>query len=135
MGTGPRVTTSPISKTNTNLIVTAVSGLPAAVRSHDKSAVSIFGERLSEVLETYYSNGVRQVDVTAVLDGQQFVVTCTIHKKVDRRTNRVHYWLYPLGAGQYLLREKYKAFRGTAERYAKTPMPIVIYSIMPKKTA
>jgi DNA-binding beta-propeller fold protein YncE len=135
MGTGSTVTTSPTPKTNTNLIVTAVSGLPAAVRSHDKNAVSIFGERLSEVLEAYYSAGVRWVDVAVGLDGQQLVVTCTIHKKVDRRTNRVYYWLYPLGTGQYLLRERYKAFRGAAERYAKTPMPIVIYSIMPKKTA
>jgi DNA-binding beta-propeller fold protein YncE len=112
-----------------------VGGLPAAVRNHAKNAVSISGERLSEVLEAYYGVGARQVDVVVGLDGQQLVVTCTIHRKVDRRTNHIYYWLYPLGTGQYLLRERYKAFRGVAGRYAKTPMPIVIYSIMPKKTA
>ncbi len=129
----PTVTTSPTPKINTNLIVTAISGLPAVVASHSKDAVLITGERLGEVLEVYYSGGVRQVDAVIGLDGQQLVVTCTVHRKVDRRTNRVYYWLYPLGAGQYLLREKYKAFRGAAGRYAKTPMPIVIYSIMPKR--
>ena len=107
--------------------------MPAVVVSHSKDAVLISGERLSEVLEVYYSGGVRQVDAVIGLDGQYLTITCTIHRKVDRRTNRVYYWLYPLGTGQYLLRERYKAFRGTAERYAKTPMPIIIYSIMPKR--
>lgn len=131
---GVPFTNPPTTRTKMDLFV-VIGGLPAAVRNHARNAVSIFGEKLNEVLEAYYSSGVRQVDVVAVLDGQQLVVTCTIHKKVDRRTNRVYYWLYPLGTGQYLLRERYKAFRGVAERYAKTPMPIVIYSIMPKKTA
>jgi hypothetical protein len=135
MGLGTPVITSPTPKTNTNLIVTAISGLPAVVVSHSKDAVLISGERLGEVLEVYYSGGVRQVDVVIGLDGQQLVVTCSIHKKVDRRTGRVYCWLYPLGAGQHLLRERYKAFRGAAERYAKTPMPIVILTILPKKTA
>jgi hypothetical protein len=109
--------------------------LPAVVISHSKDAVLISGERLGEVFEVYYGGGVRQVDAVIGLDGQQLVVTCTIHRKVDGRTGRVYYWLYPLGAGQQLLRERYKAFRGAAEKYAKTPMPIIIYSIMPKKTA
>ena len=135
MGATPTVTTSQTPKTNTNLIVAAISGLPAVVVNHSRDAVLISGERLGEVLEVYYNGGVRQVDAVIGLDGQQLVVTCTIHRKADRRTNRVYYWLYPLGAGQHLLRERYKAFRGAAERYAKTPMPIVIYSIMPKKTA
>ncbi len=85
------------------------------------------------MLEVYYSGGVRQVDAVIGLDGQQLVITCTIHRKVDKRTNRVHYWLYPLGAGQYLLRERYRAFRGAAERYAKTPMPVVVHSLIPKR--
>jgi len=134
MAGGNSVTNPPTTRTKMDLFV-VIGGLPAAVRNHARNAVSIFGERLSEVLEAYYNSGVRQVDVAAVLDGQQLVVTCTIHRRVDRRTNRVYYWLYPLGTGQYLLRERYKAYRGVAERYAKTPMPIVIYSIMPKKTA
>jgi hypothetical protein len=130
----PPFTNPPATRTKMDLFV-VMGGLPAAVRNHAANAVSIFGERLGEVLEAYYSNGVRQVDVAVGLDGQQLVITCTIHKKVDRRTNRVYHWLYPLGTGQYLLREKYRAFRGAAGRYAKTPMPIVIYSILPKKTA
>ncbi len=134
MPPGTTVTTSPTPKTNTNIIVTAISGLPAVVVSHSKDAVLISGERLSEMLEVYYSGGVRQVDAVIGLDGQQLVITCTVHRKVDGRTNRIYYWLYPIGAGQHLLRERYKAFRGAAERHAKTPMPIVIYSIMPKKT-
>jgi hypothetical protein len=135
MGAGSQVTTSQTPKTNTNLIVTAVSGLPAVVVNHSKDAVLISGEKLGEVLEVYYNGGVRQVDAVIGLDGQYLTITCTIHKKTDGRTGRVYYWLYPLGAGQHLLRERYKAFRGAAERYAKTPMPIVIYSILPRKTA
>jgi hypothetical protein len=134
MAAGAPFISPPTTKTKTDLFV-VIGGLPAAVRNHARNAVSIFGEKLNEVLEAYYSAGVRQVDAVAVLDGQQLVVTCTIHKKVDRRTGRVYYWLYPLGAGQHLLRERYKAFRGAAERYAKTPMPIIIYSILPRKTA
>jgi hypothetical protein len=133
MAGGTPVTTSQTPKTNTNLIITAISGLPAVVVSHSKDAVLISGERLSEVLEVYYSGGVRQVDAVIGLDGQYLTITCTIHRKVDGRTGRVYYWLYPLGAGQHLLRERYKAFRGVAERYAKTPMPIIIYSITPKR--
>ena len=132
---GAPVTTSPTSKIPQNLSIATINGLPAAVVSHSKNAVSIFGESLNEVLETYYSLGVRQVDAVIGLEGQYLTITCTIHRKVDGRTGRVYHWLYPLGAGQYLLRERYKAFRGATERYAKTPMPIVIYSIMPKKTA
>jgi hypothetical protein len=128
-------TTHTTPKNSTNLVAAAISGLPAVVVNHSRDAVVISGERLSEVLEVYYNAGVRQVDAVVGLDGQQFVVTCSIYRKADRRTNRVYYWLYPLGAGQHLLRERYKAFRGAAERYAKTPTPIVIYSIMPKKMA
>ncbi len=134
MGPELQVTNPQTHRTKTDLFV-VIGGLPAAVRNHARNAVSIFGERLSEVLEAYYNSGIRQVDVAVGLDGQQLVMTCTIHRKVDGRTGRVYHWLYPLGAGQYLLRERYRAFRGAAERYAKTPMPIIIYSIMPKRTA
>jgi len=134
-GAPPPITGLPTPKIPQNLSIATINGLPATVVSHSKNAVSIFGESLNEVLETYYSLGVRQVDAVVWLDGQYLTITCTIHRKVDKRTNRVYHWLYPIGAGQYLLRERYKAFRGAAERYAKTPMPIVIYSIMPKKTA
>jgi len=129
------VTNSPISKNNTNLTVPAVSGLPAVVVNYSRDAVMIFCEGLSEVLEMYYSLGVHHVNVAVGLGGQQLTIECTIHRKVDRRINRVYYYLYPLGSSQHLLRERYKEFRGAAKRYAKTPMPIVVYSIMPKKTA
>jgi hypothetical protein len=131
---GTPFTNPSTTRTKMDLFV-VTGGLPAAVRNHARNAVSIFGERLSEVLEAYYSAGVRQVDVAIGLDGQQLIVMCSIHRKVDKRTGRVYYWLYPLGTGQYLLRERYNAFRGAAERYAKTPMPIVIYSMLPRKTA
>jgi hypothetical protein len=131
---GGPVTNPPTTKTKIDLSV-IIGGLPAAVRNHAKNAVSIFGERLSEVLAAYYDAGVRWVDVAVGLDGQQLIVTCTIHKRVDRRTGRVYFWLYPLGTSQYLLRGRYKTFRGTAEKYVKTPMPIIVYSIMPRKTA
>ncbi len=132
-GATPPITGLPTPKIPPNLSITAVNGLPAAVINHSKNAVMIFGESLSEVLETYYSLGVRQVDAVIGLDGQYLTITCTIHKKVDGRTGRVYYYIYPLGAGQYLLRERYRAFRGAAERYAKTPMPVIIYSITPKR--
>ncbi len=109
-------------------------GFPAVVTRHTKYTVAISCDGLRETLEAYYNSGVYQVDVVVELNRRQLVVTCTIYKKVDRRTGRVYYWLYPLGAGQRILSRRYKIFRGVAKRYTKTPMPIIIYSVTPKTT-
>jgi len=107
-------------------------GFPALVVRHTKHSVRISCEGLSETLETYYNNGVYQVDAVVELNRKRFVITCSIYKKVDKRTGHVYYWLYPLGAGQLLLKKWYRIFRGASGRYAKTPMPTVIYSVTPK---
>ena len=125
--------THPMTEPNTQKnIFFPTPGLSAAVKVHDKRAVGIFGNRLSEVLEKLYNIGVRKVDLVVDVGGRQIVITASIYKKVDRRSGRTYYWGYPIGSDQIFLREKYKAFRGEAERYAKTPMPIVVYMIMPK---
>jgi hypothetical protein len=108
------------------------TGLSAVVKSHDKGAVVIAGRRLNEILERLYSIGITKVDLVVELDGWQVVVTGSIYKKTDKRTGRIYYFIYPLGTDQVLLRSKYQAFRGGAEKYSKTPLPILIYSIVPK---
>jgi len=108
--------------------------LPAVVINHSRHSVLISCDGLNETLEAYYNSGVQQVDVVVELNRKQYAMTCTIYKKINRRTGRVYYWLYPLGAGQLVLRRKYASYRGAAKRYAKTPMTILIYSITPRET-
>ena len=107
--------------------------LPAVVINYSRDSVLISCDGLNETLEAYYNSGVQQVDVVAELNRKQLVMTCTIYRKVDKRTGRVYYWLYPLGAGQLILKKRYMIYRGVAEKYAKKPMPILIYSVTPRK--
>ena len=108
------------------------AGLSAVVKSHDRRSVVIAGEKLNEILERLYNIGINKVELVIEVDGRQVVVTGSVYKKTDNRTGRSYYCIYPLGADQALLRSKYLAFRGNAEKYSKTPLPILVYSIMPK---
>ena len=132
MGVNQPITNSVREQNTQQKIFFPTPGLSATVAVRDKTTVGIFGSRLSEVLGNLYNAGIRKADLVVDVNGHQIVITVSIYKRVDRRSGRTYYWAYPLRSDQIFLRERYKAFRGEAERYAKTPMPIVVYMIMPK---
>jgi hypothetical protein len=135
MGTNPLQTdpiTNQLSIQNKPNMFFVATGLSAVVKLHDKGAVVITGKRLGEILERLHSIGINKVDLVVELDGRQVVISGSVYKRTDRRTGRKYYYIYPLGTDQVLLRARYQAFRGNAEKYAKTPLPILIYSIVPK---
>jgi hypothetical protein len=126
------VATNPqLHQTLANLSIIG-GGIPATVRSQDKTAIAIGGEELSRALALFYSAGIRRVEIDALVDGLKITLTGTIYKKDDKRTGRRHYIMYPLGSSQKFLREKYRAFRGEVPRNLKRPMPILVMSIRPK---
>ena len=115
-----------------NNIFFPTTGLSAVVKSHDKGAVVITGKRLNEILEKLHTIGITRIDLVVELDGRQIVISGSIYRKTDKRTGRSYYSIYPVGTDQVLLRSRYQAFRGNAEKYSKTPLPILIYAIVPK---
>jgi hypothetical protein len=127
------VTNQQLHQTSANLYVIG-GGIPATVRSQDKTVVAISGEELSKALAVFYSAGIRHVEVDVLVNDLKVILTGTIYKRNDRRTGRTHYIIYPLGSGQKFLREKYRAFRGEVPRNLKRPMPILVMNIRPKTT-
>jgi hypothetical protein len=126
------VTNPPPPQNKPNNIFFPTTGLSAILKLHDKGAVVITSKRLNEILERLYSIGITKVDLVVELDGRQVIICGSIYRRTDRRANRTYYYIYPLGSDQLLLRSRYLAFRGNAERYSKTPLPVLIYSIVPK---
>ncbi len=105
---------------------------PGRIIVQDRRAVGIVSDGLSNLLATYYEAGVRHVEVIVDVSGQRLTIDASIYRKVDKRTGRVRYWLYPLGAAQSLLRDLLLRHRVDAPRHAKRPLPVVILATLPK---
>jgi len=126
------VTSSAPPRDKPNNTFFTMTGLPAVVKQHDKNSVVIAGKRLGEMLEKLYNAGIRNVELTLEIDGRHIVVAGSVYRKINKHTGRSYYYIYPLGADQILLRERYLAFRGAAEPYSRTPLPVIVYSVVPK---
>lgn len=135
MGTNPPTVnsvTNPSVLNNSRNIFSPTAGLPAVIKQHDRNSVVIAGRRLGEMLEKFHGAGVKRVELIIEINGRQIAVAGSIYKKTNKRTKQSYYYVYPLGADQVLLREKYLMFRGAAESHSKTPLPVIVYSVMPK---
>jgi len=135
MGLNPPVTnsvTDPAMFNNPRNIFFHRTGLSAVIKQHDRGSVVVSGKRLGEILEKFHTMGIKTVELVVELEGRQIVITGSIYRKTNKRAGQSYYYVYPLGADQVLLREKYLAFRGTAEPKSKTPLPIIVYFVTPK---
>jgi len=135
MGLNPPSTnpvTDPLKYNNPKQIFIHTPGLPALIKRHDRGSVVISGKRLEEMLEKIYAMGINKVELVIEVEGRQIVIVGSIHKKTNKHAKQSRYHIYPLGSDQVLLREKYLAFRGAAEPHSRTPLPIIVYSLMPK---
>jgi hypothetical protein len=135
MGLNPPTTnpvTDPTTFNNPKNIFFPTSGLPAVIKQHARNSVVISGKKLGEMLEKFHTRGINRVDLVVEIEGRQIVVTGSIYKKTNKHTKQSYYYIYPLGVDQVFLRKKYLTFRGAAESHSKTPLPIIVYSIIPK---
>lgn len=112
---------------------TVVTGVPAFVSVHDNNYVAISGRPLSDLLRAFYDAGVRRVEVVIEAAGQRLAAEANVHRRTDKRSGRVYYWLYPLQPAQSLLRDMLRRYRDDAPRNAKRPLPAAILAIMPAK--
>jgi len=103
------------------------------VSVHDNNYVAISGRPLSDLLRAFYDAGVRRVEVVIEAAGQRLAAEANVHRRTDKRSGRVYYWLYPLQPAQSLLRDMLRRYRGGAPRNAKRPLPAAILAIMPAK--
>jgi len=135
MGLNPPTTnpvTDPLTFNNPKNIFSPTTGLPAVIKQHDRNSIAISGKRLGEMLEKLHNVGIKKVELVIEIGGRQIAVAGSIYKKINKHTRQNYYYIYPLGADQVLLRERYLAFRGAAEPYSKTPLPVIVYSVIPK---
>jgi hypothetical protein len=120
------------SNTVNILYYTSAAAIPAHVILHEKNAVGISGWGLAEVLKPLYETGIRHVVVVVDAAGQRLVAEATIYRRVDKRSGRIMYWVYPLSSAQRLLRDLLHKYRGDAPRNAKRPLPVAVVAVVPK---
>jgi hypothetical protein len=131
----PQVTNPQYAQSNTAVNIfyySSAAVIPAHVIMHDRDAVGISGWGLAEVLKPLYEAGIRHVVVVVDAAGQRLVAEATIYRRMDKRSGRIMYWLYPLSSAQRLLRDLMRRYRGDAPRNAKRPLPVAVVAVVPK---
>jgi hypothetical protein len=115
-----------------NTIAGTIAGVPALVTVHDSRYVAISGRGLSDLLRAFYEAGVRRVEAVIDVPGQRLAAEAKIFRKLDRRSGRTYYYLYPLQPAQGLLRDMLRRYRGNAAPNAKRPMPVTVLAVVPR---
>jgi hypothetical protein len=108
------------------------AAVPGHVVVQDKRSVGITSNSLRDFLRALYEAGIRRVEAVIDVAGQRLAVDAVIYRKLDKRSSRTHYWLYPLQPAQTLLSDMLRKWRADAPHNAKRPMPIVIFAVIPK---
>jgi hypothetical protein len=108
------------------------AAVPARVVVHDRHAVGITSDGLVDLLKAFYEAGVRRIQVIIDVAGQRLAADAAVYRKIDRRSGRVSYWLYPLGTAQTFLRDLLQKHRGDAPRNAKRPLPVAVVAVVPR---
>jgi hypothetical protein len=125
----------PIHTPNTANIFTATAAIPGHVVVHGKHAAGITANGLADLLKAFYEAGVRRVQLVVDAAGQRLAIDAAVYRKVNRRSGRVAYWLYPLGTAQTLLRDLLHRHRTGSPRNAKRPLPVAILAVLPRPKA
>jgi len=112
-----------------------LAAVPGHVVAHGKHAVGIKADGLADLLKAFHEAGVRRVQAVIDVAGQRLVIDATVYRKIDKRSGRALYWLYPLGTAQSLLRDLLRKHRGDAPRNTKRPLPVIIAAVLPKPQA
>jgi len=122
----------PIRNPNTANIFTATAAIPGHVIVHSNHAVGITADGLADLLKAFYEAGVRRVQAVIDVAGQRLAVDAAVYRRINRRSGRVSYWLYPLGTAQTLLRDLLHKHRAGAAPNTKRPLPVAIFAVLPK---
>jgi len=122
----------PIHAPNTVSALISGAAVPGHVVVHGKKTVGIVSNGLADLLKAFYEAGVRHVQAVIDVAGQRLAIDAVVYRKINRRSGRVSYWLYPLGTAQTLLRDLLHKHRAGAAPNTKRPLPVAIFAVLPK---
>jgi len=112
--------------------LTAAIATPGHVVVHGRKSVGIVSDGIADLLRTFHSAGIKHVQVVADVAGLRLVIDAAVYRRIDKKSGRATFWLYPLGTAQTLLRDLVQKHRAGAAPHAKRPLPAAILAVVPK---